>query len=1192
MKKRTKFLLALLSVATMTAGVMGITACKKSGSTGGTSAKQVYDQYVTYTQAQGQEPMTYDQWLETITGQLFIKGDPGVPGTPGTPGKPGEDGATIETIDISEDGKYLVITYTDGRTPDRVKLPDTISHVHTYGEEYTVLIPQTDSAHDGLAYKVCKDKNCDHVELVVLKKSYDVTVTMDGKPAAGIPVTINGATAVSDEYGVAKVTDFGELNDYIVTVGEGYTLTTSSAKRTGKSGNNLDITVAKVFDSEGSTLVVNKDGKYGVTFKVINNYGPDTNPIPFKISADETAPKKFKLTLSDMAGVIRDGNQNQLLYGAGNTEIIVNAGETKNFEFYVDGFCLPPSVNIGDDYMLEVVVEELEAPAMGAEKETAFSVTAGETVDVVGNDAVYYVWRNPSSNIYAVQFTLNNATAEFYAYDSWMQATPVTVGAEKITLVEGEDASYAAKPYYVKVTPTGDNASFSFDTVAIYGSPLAPKTAELGENSFGGQDGAVGISHWFKFTVPAGGGNYVLEPVSGSITYGQSTSGGSSTDSKKAVALNEGDYYFNVYTDGTACSFKIREFTEADYGMSVEFAKTVTLTDNTATAQVAAGTPGGYVYFKVVASKAGTLRATPANGNTVYVGTSGLNSSMEVTEGQEVILRAAVSNVEYSFEVAVLSDEELAADHTFTVYCNSAPVAGATVTVKVGDEDLTAQTDAEGKATIRFIPGSYSLSVAKDGYFYDRTETGNATSTSESKNSYTLNLRDDSKEFTFNVSLPSGGGAIEGAEIVVKTTAGDVVASGTTDASGVYKADLFILSSGDYKYTVTLPDSVTGYAFTAVQTSEFIINHGTAQAINLSPEEIMTFTITVELPDGTKVEGVKVNVHEYDISWYPDIQANDDKGVRGSATTGADGVAVIESEKFYIMAGMNGAGIVLENLPKGYTSELTFISATPYTLKITLIATGETDPDNPDNPDNPDDPKDKVIKGAAGANGAADAALAVGENEISNANADGYYKFTAEAAGEYKFVVNDQAKKGFIKYLSAGSGLKMSEYKQLIKDGNEVDVSYNLVLGDIRDVDKAYIFTVTLKADESVIIGYNTADAAATAKINVTFIEDESGEPDEPETPVITLTEGENVIDLSNGPVFVTFNVGESNYFIEWEAEDVVLYDVVDGTVDQESSYGFEEGAGMPAMFGSEFTFLVTATSSTTVTLVVAPALW
>ena len=71
-----------------------------------TEIEAVYAQYVVYAEAQGQAPLSYEDWLATIKGE---KGDKG------------EDGVGIKSVQIDADGN-LLITFTDG-TSQTVEMP-------------------------------------------------------------------------------------------------------------------------------------------------------------------------------------------------------------------------------------------------------------------------------------------------------------------------------------------------------------------------------------------------------------------------------------------------------------------------------------------------------------------------------------------------------------------------------------------------------------------------------------------------------------------------------------------------------------------------------------------------------------------------------------------------------------------------------------------------------------------------------------------------------------------------------------------------------------------------------------------------------------------------------------------------------------------------------------------------------------
>ncbi|MBQ4269534.1 MAG: leucine-rich repeat protein [Clostridia bacterium] len=107
--------LGLLTAAFALTAAFGVAACGDKGSGEKTEIEQVYDQYVTYAKAEGQEPLSYEEWLETIKGATGEKGEKG------DQGDKGDVGVGISSVTVNEDGA-LVITFTNG-TSQRVDMP-------------------------------------------------------------------------------------------------------------------------------------------------------------------------------------------------------------------------------------------------------------------------------------------------------------------------------------------------------------------------------------------------------------------------------------------------------------------------------------------------------------------------------------------------------------------------------------------------------------------------------------------------------------------------------------------------------------------------------------------------------------------------------------------------------------------------------------------------------------------------------------------------------------------------------------------------------------------------------------------------------------------------------------------------------------------------------------------------------------
>jgi hypothetical protein len=92
MKKR-KLLLGLLSAFVLT-GALAIAGCEPTDKESGyqpTQMEQIYAQYIVYAQAEGETPLSYEEWLE------MIKGDKGDKGDKGETGATGKDGQSVLT---------------------------------------------------------------------------------------------------------------------------------------------------------------------------------------------------------------------------------------------------------------------------------------------------------------------------------------------------------------------------------------------------------------------------------------------------------------------------------------------------------------------------------------------------------------------------------------------------------------------------------------------------------------------------------------------------------------------------------------------------------------------------------------------------------------------------------------------------------------------------------------------------------------------------------------------------------------------------------------------------------------------------------------------------------------------------------------------------------------------------------------
>ena len=109
MKKTKKFLVGLLTALSVISGSLGLAACGESESSSNkgeaTEIEKVYAQYVVYTEAQGQEPLDYEEWLATIKGEKGDKGDTGAQGEKGDKGDTGAQGEKGDKGDTGAQGE-------------------------------------------------------------------------------------------------------------------------------------------------------------------------------------------------------------------------------------------------------------------------------------------------------------------------------------------------------------------------------------------------------------------------------------------------------------------------------------------------------------------------------------------------------------------------------------------------------------------------------------------------------------------------------------------------------------------------------------------------------------------------------------------------------------------------------------------------------------------------------------------------------------------------------------------------------------------------------------------------------------------------------------------------------------------------------------------------------------------------------
>ncbi len=1164
MNKKAKIMLVLLSAATMTAGVLGLAGCKKSGNTNATpSVEQTYQSYVAYAQANNLEVLSYDEWIQAILGasKPGPAGPQGEDGEKGEQGNPGEPGATIDKIVLSPDGKELIISYTDGRTEDRIKLPEQVTHVHTYGgdDDIVVLIPKGDK--DGLGYKVCQDKGCDHVELVVLKKSFDVTVKMDGNPVEGIDVVINGQRATSNSKGVASVVDFGDFNDYIISVDtQGYA--TDRVYRTGNA-STMEIGICKVLDSTvdeyGNKVgLVNRADTFSMIIGTAEGWREDDIEIietTVYIMGGETQAKRYRITPSSDAAEIKDAKSNNVLVD-GSYTVTVPAGGSVEIKFSANSMKLLANNHpAGDDFIYKIEVEELPSPVEGSEDLPLLSPSnEAVTLPEGATDWVYYTWNNPDKSIGEISFELTGVDVEFsfkeYDTKSWKvkdKALEAVAGGQNYKLVDGSNNLNATKPYSfrVKAQSGATEASFKINALTPLGTLLNPQVAKLGErNAYDyGSNQTDTAKKWFKFDVQQGEYIVALEGYEYSIYKGKPQSENErglyySQESKSLVKLDADEYYIAVNSqmidNNRVCAFTIRNYNAAeDEGTIISKPKAITvdLSGGSATFETADVPSGTTMYYSFTAPANGKLKASvllgadageyaiydyeiylsnPANGR---IGTA---SEYNYKKDDKIIISAVCWNESVtSFTVKLEWTEEKPVDppvdpenpdtpkpvakaHVFTVTdSKGAAVAGVKVSVVV-DAETTVEGTTDENGNVTLSFIPGAYKVNLSGYDADEYLYEGFTTNANSQ-TCAVKLRNDKVTYAFTVKVKEGANLL-GATVKIMNGETVVAESTDTDNDGIVNVSVFLPSAGSYKAEIILAEADAD-KYTLGPNDIYELHGGNKNDPKFTVEFVAAteYVINVSGAYGVNLKGITATVTY-------------GKKVVGEATANADGIIKL---KVY---GATANVISFSNLPEGYLLASFNGAATSesYTVKLIKADNASTGTAN----------KTMVEYDNTGET----SKIIVGDNAITNTAAYNYYQFKAPTSGTYSFRIEDPANKGYIKSLQVGANW---DAVSLIVDGREVKIDYNLVLGKNRGYNKAYEFTLTLGSGARIIVGYETDTGA---KGDAHWIVEKLVETPDP----VSLAEGENTVTLTDGSASCVYNYSEETVLaFTWTDESV-----------------------------------------------------
>ena len=253
-----KLLKALAAVGVCAAMCVPLAACGED--TAATEQEEVYQAYVVYAQAAGEEPLTYEEWLESVRGPQGEKGDKGDTGAAGPQGDKGDKGDKGDTGAAGQDGvgiEKIESSYEYDGATDAFYTVVTI--VMTDESTTTVSIPAAEN--NKLA---CVADSGDEVSALLEKQFENIILDADVKAdltvEAGHTVTLdlNGHTITNDSD--HTIVNFGTLT----VVGEGTVDNVTHAR-----GALVNYGVAQL---NGGTYTRSAEGADN-SWYVIKNYG-------------------------------------------------------------------------------------------------------------------------------------------------------------------------------------------------------------------------------------------------------------------------------------------------------------------------------------------------------------------------------------------------------------------------------------------------------------------------------------------------------------------------------------------------------------------------------------------------------------------------------------------------------------------------------------------------------------------------------------------------------------------------------------------------------------------------------------------------------------------------------------------------------------------------------------------------------
>ncbi|MFC6232579.1 beta strand repeat-containing protein [Paenibacillus allorhizosphaerae] len=556
---------------------------------------------------------------------------------------------------------------------------------------------------------------------------------------------------------------------------------------TNASGN--PVSGASVFASNSGSATTDASGKYMLKVPVGTYAYVQVNASGYaayaqnniQVTAGNTTTLGF--SYGAISGTVTDGNGNPVSGSSVYTNI---ASQTTNTSGSYT-LNVPPgtySVTVGSK------------PGYGSYSQTNIQVTGGNMA------TVHFSYG-------AISGTVTNGSGN-----------PVTGATVYASGSNGSVTTDASGKYTLHV-PAG-----TYDYVQAYASGYA----NYNQNNINVTAGNVATVHFsygaISGTVTDAGGN----PVSDATVYTNSTS--QKTNASGAYMLNvvPGTYTVTVSKSGYAPYSQNN--IEATAG-------------NTTTAHFSYGAVSGAVR---------DANGNPVSGATVYAhnvsGSVTADASGKYTLNVPAGTYANVTAYATGYPNYIQNNIQVIAGNTTTIDfsygavsgtvndANGNPVSGATV--YANNVSGSATTNANGKYSLNFAPGTYTLTVSKTGY---PTESKTNIQVTAGQTT-TVNFGDFSSGTISGTVTDASGNPVSGATVF----AANVPGSSTTDASGTYTLNV---PAGTYTYVQAYADGFAPYYQNNIQ-----VTAGNTTTLHFSYGAISG---TVKDANGNPVEGATVS---------------------------------------------------------------------------------------------------------------------------------------------------------------------------------------------------------------------------------------------------------------------------------------------------------------------------------------------